>query len=203
MEARLRHWIIKKKRLLWLFISQFWLFFTELWDINSQLRVIKSELHDINSQLRVKVQFFFGGADMFSELQVYISQLWLFNSRLRVYITQFWEKKNQNCEIKSCNYLFLFFIQWQNRASVLYCIVIRYCFVFQNVSVCSMVMDRQFYYHLAATYYSLSTTWGPHHTFRNDSLLNCFSLLHPWKIYHLSFLVQIKQFSEEDATQLI
>ncbi len=31
--------------------------------------------------------------DMFSELQVYISQFLLYNSQLRVYISQFWEKK--------------------------------------------------------------------------------------------------------------
>ncbi len=89
----------------------------------------------------------------FSELRVYISELWLFISgnygfflailQLWDMNSQFWEyislfspskldfnlqlwvishnsvKKRQNCEIKSRNNLFLFFIQWQKRASII------------------------------------------------------------------------------------
>ncbi len=56
--------------------------------------------------------------DFISQLQVYITQFWLYNSQLRVYSSQFWEKKSQNCEIKSSNNLFYFFIQWRKRASI-------------------------------------------------------------------------------------
>ncbi len=105
LEARFSHWIKNKIRLLWRLISQLWLFYTELWDINSQLRKKK-------------------------ELRVYISQFCLYFSELWVYITQFWkksqnckfvsrnyEKKSQNCEIKS-QLPFLYFIQWWKRASI-------------------------------------------------------------------------------------
>ncbi len=58
MEARFRHWIKKKKRLLRLFISQIRLFFSEMLDVNSRFWEIKSELRDINLQLQdIKVLF--------------------------------------------------------------------------------------------------------------------------------------------------
>ncbi len=49
------------------------IFFTELWDINSQLRVIKSELQDINSQY-----------------WLFFTELWDINSNLRVIKSEIW-----------------------------------------------------------------------------------------------------------------
>ncbi len=59
MEAHFRHKKKKKKSLLQHFIAQFWLFFSEPQDINTQLRVIKSKSEKKKT-------------DMLSELRVYI-----------------------------------------------------------------------------------------------------------------------------------
>ncbi len=102
-------------------------------------RLFFSELWDINLQLRVKSRFEGGGGtDMFPELRVYISQFWLYNSQLQVYLTilrkksqnckkksqncefvsRNYEKKSQNCKIKRHNYHFNFFFHWWKRASI-------------------------------------------------------------------------------------
>ncbi len=75
-------------------------FFSELWDINAQLRVIKSELCDINSQLRViKSEL----CDINSQLRVIKSELCDINLQLP-------KKKNLNCEIKGRNYLIYLYL---------------------------------------------------------------------------------------------
>ncbi len=105
-----------------LFISQFWLYnsqllvyITQFWLYNSQLLVYITQFWLYNSQLLVYItQFWLYN----SQLLVYIMQFWLYNSQLLVYIMQFCEK-SQNCEIKSHNNLFfIFFIQWRKRASI-------------------------------------------------------------------------------------
>ncbi len=96
IEARFRHWIKNKKRLLRLFISQFWLYFSELCDINSRLWVIKSELQDLKSELR-DINSEFRIASLYHAIMI---------------------KKSQNSEIKSRNNFFSFFIQWQKQASI-------------------------------------------------------------------------------------
>ncbi len=137
------------KRLLQLFISQFWLF-SQNRDINSQLLVIKSELRfmklelrDINSHRKT---------DMFSELRVYLTvitrlllthncefishnsdkkfiarkqviiaryKLVIVREKSRVYITQLWGGKISELWDKKSQWTFLFFNQWRKRASIL------------------------------------------------------------------------------------
>ncbi len=89
MEACFRHWIKIKKRLLWLFISQFWLFSQPQTDMFSELRVYISQFWEKKSELQDK------------------------KSELRVCIT-IMRKKCQNCEIKSHNNLFNFLFSGGN-----------------------------------------------------------------------------------------
>ncbi len=127
-------------RKLRLFISQFWLFFTELWDINSQLRVrpIKSELRfikspDKNSQFwhflailrytlngELKSRFEGGGQICSQNSQLRVIKAELCDnkleilrekrSELRVCVKQLWEKKSELWDKKS---RLPFFIQWE------------------------------------------------------------------------------------------
>ncbi len=108
MEARFRHW----KRLLRLFISQFWLFFTELWDINSQLRVIKSELQDINSQYWL---FFTVLWDINLNLQVIKSEIWFIVTIANT--SHCIKNKKGKCDLFFFhNYDFFFLIAWYKLA---------------------------------------------------------------------------------------
>ncbi len=110
---------------MWLFIAQFWIFFSEMHDVN--INLLKSELRDINSQFyhfSCNCEYIFRNSDFFSEncdinsqlwvimsnsegkrtifllMLVYIMQFWLYKSQLWVYITQFWEKSLAIVRIK-------------------------------------------------------------------------------------------------------
>ncbi len=98
----LNHHSEKKVRTAWYKLKILTLnsyFFSELHDINLQLRDITSELQDINAIEGEK-----------PELHVYILKFWLYNSQLWVYHAILWKM------IKSRYYLL--FIQWQKWASI-------------------------------------------------------------------------------------
>ncbi len=80
MKVCFRHWIKKIyiKKVIATFYLTILIFFTEMWDINSQLQVKESYVMIVMSFDG------WGGTDMFSELPVYITQLWLYFSELQV-----------------------------------------------------------------------------------------------------------------------
>ncbi len=98
----------KSNKLLWLFISQYWLFFTELRDINLQIWFFffsrNCEFISRNSDFS-QLPFLFGGGNW---LLSFISQFWekvrivrKKISELWVYISKVCGEKSQNCEFIS------------------------------------------------------------------------------------------------------
>ncbi len=85
----------KYKKVIATFYLTFQTFFTELWDVNSQLRIIKSKLWDINSQFWKHISRPPPKLDFNLQLRVYKTQFWVYISQFWVYISQFGETKSE------------------------------------------------------------------------------------------------------------